>query len=72
MQIGEEEQAEQMLQILNSSGSGIRLLREYDLMNHYEIGLDSKYKKTKLFKAYESNISFRRTEYMAVKISVLG
>lgn len=71
MQIGEEEQAEQMLQILNSSRIRDKIIIKYDLMDHYEIGLDSKYKKTKLFKAYESNISFRRTEYMAVKISVL-
>ena len=71
MQIGEEEQAEQMLQILNSSRIRDKIIISYDLMNHYEIGEESKYKKTKLYKAYESNISFRRTEYMAVKISVL-
>lgn len=71
MQIGEEEQAEQMLQILNSSRIRDKIIEKYDLMNHYEIGSTTKYRKTKLFKAYESNISFRRTEYMAVKISVL-
>lgn len=71
MQIGEEEQAEQMLQILNSSRIRDKIISNYDLMNHYEIDPNEKYKKTKLFSTYESNISFRRTEYMAVKISVL-
>jgi uncharacterized protein involved in exopolysaccharide biosynthesis len=68
---GEEEQAEQMLQILNSNMIRDRIISKYDLMDHYKIDPDSKYKYTKLFREYENNIKFRRTEYMAVKISVL-
>lgn len=68
---GEEEQAEQMLQILNSNMIMERIVEKYDLMNHYEIDPGSRYKYTRLYKEYENNIKFRRTEYMAVKISVL-
>jgi len=68
---GEEEQAEQMLQILNSNRIRDRIVSKYDLLNHYDIKPNSKYKMTQLIKEYENNITFKRTEYMAVKISVL-
>jgi len=71
MEFGEEEQTEQMLQLLNSNKIRDRVVIKYDLMNHYDIDPDSKYKNTRLFKEYDNNITFRRTEYMAVKISVL-
>ncbi|MEZ5083822.1 MAG: hypothetical protein R2750_10290 [Bacteroidales bacterium] len=71
MQFGEEEQTEQMLQILNSNKIRDKIIEKYNLMKHYDINKDSQFKNTKLFKAYENNIEFRRTEFMAVKISVL-
>ena len=71
MQFGEDEQAEQMLQILSSNKIRDKVIEKYNLMEHYEINKDSKYKNTKLFNAYENNVTFRRTEYMAVKITVL-
>jgi len=71
MQFGEDEQAEQMLQILSSNKIRDRVIEKYNLMEHYEIDKNSKYKNTKLYNAYENNVTFRRTEYMAVKISVL-
>lgn len=71
LQIGEEEQTEQMLQILSSSIIRDKIIEKYNLMDHYEIDRDFKYKRTKLFKTYDNNITFRRTEYMAVKITVL-
>ncbi|MCF8301687.1 MAG: hypothetical protein K9I94_00320 [Bacteroidales bacterium] len=71
LEFGEDEQTEQMLQILNSSKIRGRIIEKYDLMDHYEIDPDARYKKTKLYNEYESNITFERTEYMAVEISVL-
>ncbi len=71
LQFGEDEQAKQMLQILNSNKIADRIIEKFNLMEHYEISPNSKYKNTKLYKAYENNITFRRTEYMAVKITVL-
>ena len=71
LQFGEEEQTEQMLQILNSNRIRDKIIDKYDLMEHYKINPNSSYKKTLLYKTYEDNISFRRTEYMAVKITVL-
>lgn len=68
--IGEEEQAEQMLQLLNSNLIRDRIVQKYSLMDHYRISKDSKYKYTRLYNEYENNVKFRRTEYMAVKITV--
>ena len=71
LQFGEEEQTEQMLQILNSNKIRDKIVEKYNLMHHYRINPNSQHKNTKLFKAYENNIEFRRTEFMAVKITVL-
>ena len=69
--IGEEEQAEQMLQLLNSNLIMDRIIEKYNLIEHYRIDPNSKYLYTRLHKEYENNVKFRRTEYMAVKVTVL-
>jgi len=71
LEFGEEEQTEQMLQVLNSNLIRDRVISKYNLLSHYDISPESDYKMTKLYREYESNFSFRRTEYMAVKITVL-
>lgn len=70
MEFGEDEQTERMLQILNSNRIRDKIISKYNLMEHYEIDTASPYKNTNLYKEYESNVNFRRTEYMAIKISV--
>jgi len=71
LEFGEEEQTEQMLQVLNSNKIRDKLIAKYDLLNHYGIPKNSDFKMTRLYKEYESNFTYRRTEYMAVKITVL-
>ena len=71
LEIGEDEQTERMLQILNSNKIRDRIIQKYDLLNHYGIRPGSEYRFTRLYEEYESKIKFRRTEYMAVKITVL-
>jgi len=68
--IGETEQAEQMLQMLNSNFIRDRIIQKYDLINHYGIAPDAKHKFTRLVREYETNVKFRQTEFMAVKITV--
>jgi uncharacterized protein involved in exopolysaccharide biosynthesis len=70
-EIGEEEQAEQLLQVLNSEEIKNRIIKKYNLMEHYGIELSSKYPMTELNDAYRSNVSFKRTEYMSIQIDVL-
>ncbi len=71
LEFGEEEQAEQMLQILNSDEIRDRVINKYNLIEHYDIDVEDEFKKTKLQKTYEQNINFRRTEFMSVEIKVL-
>ncbi len=71
LSFGEEEQAEQLIQILNSDEIRSRVVQKYDLMSHYKIDTTDVYKQTKLFKEYESNITYKRTEFQSVRIDVL-
>ncbi len=71
LSFGEDEETEQMLQILHSNRIRDRIIDKYNLMDHYGINKKSNHKLTSLYKEYENNISFRRTEFMAVNISVL-
>ena len=71
MNFGEDEQTEQMLQVMNSNRVRDKVINRFHLMEHYNIKPDSKYPYTKLNKLYDARIKFRRTEYNAVRITVL-
>jgi len=71
LSFGEEEETEQLLQVLNSNQIRDRIIEKYDLMKHYEIDASHRYKRTLLYKAYNGNVSFRRTKYLSVVISVM-
>ena len=68
---GEDEQAEQLMQILSSNKIRDRIIRKFNLMEHYGIDSTSRYKYSRLYNQYEENIRFRRTQFMAVQITVL-
>lgn len=70
LEFGEDEQIEQMLQILNSNKIRDSIINKYQLASHYEIDENTNYRLTKLYKRYESNIRFKRTENSGVKIIV--
>jgi len=71
LEFGEEEEAEQCLQILQSDEIREWVIRQYDLYKHYKINPESQYAKTRMYKRFGSNVNFRRTEYNSVEISVL-
>lgn len=68
---GEEEQAEQMLQILNSDEIRETIIQKYNLIDHYKISKDDPYPMSKLYEEFKSNITFSRTEFLSVRIEVL-
>ncbi|MBA7587674.1 hypothetical protein ES708_29705 [subsurface metagenome] len=41
------------------------------MLEHYEIAPDNKYKNTLLFGKFDGNVSFRRTQFLSIEISVL-
>ncbi|MDL2227812.1 hypothetical protein LJC30_02885 [Odoribacter sp. OttesenSCG-928-L07] len=70
LQYGEDEQIDQMLQILNSNKIRDRVIEKFNLLEHYGYS-NSSYKYTKLNKTFNENIKFRRTEFMAVSVTVM-
>ena len=68
---GQEEQAEQMLQILNSDEIRETIIKKYNLLQHYKIEADDPYPQSRLYEEFKGNITFSRTEFLSVKIEVL-
>jgi uncharacterized protein involved in exopolysaccharide biosynthesis len=68
---GEEEQTEQLLQVLQSDQIKNRIIEKFDLINHYEIDPDLKYKYTVLNNKMKKYIKYKRTKYMSVVVEVL-
>jgi uncharacterized protein involved in exopolysaccharide biosynthesis len=71
LQFGEEEEAEQLLQILNSDEIRNKIIDKYNLMTHYKIDTTGKHKYSDLIDEFNTNIKFKRTEFMSVKIEVM-
>jgi tyrosine-protein kinase Etk/Wzc len=71
MDFGAEEQAEQLVQILQSSKIRDRIIQKFNLLEHYEIDPNDNNKSYKLVQAYEGNFSFTRTRFGSIKIDVL-
>jgi uncharacterized protein involved in exopolysaccharide biosynthesis len=71
MDFGEEEQAEQLVQILQSSRIRDKVVSEFELMKHYEIDPKGANKYFKLNEAYNNHISFNRTRFGSIRIDVL-
>jgi len=68
---GAEEEAERAIQLLESSEVREWIIGWYDLWTHYNIPKDAPRAKTKMYKKFKKNVSFRRTEFNSVEISVL-
>jgi len=71
MDFGEEEQAEQLVQILQSSRIRDKVIQQFDLMAHYEIEANDPSKNYKLAQAYDNHIQYTRTKYGSIQIDVL-
>jgi uncharacterized protein involved in exopolysaccharide biosynthesis len=68
---GEEEEAEQMLQILESSFIRNEIINKFQLLKHYEINKEDEFAYTDLQETYSDNINFERNKNGAVLIKVL-
>ncbi|MCX7742945.1 MAG: Wzz/FepE/Etk N-terminal domain-containing protein [Flavobacteriales bacterium] len=71
LEFGEEAEAEQALQILQSDEIREWVIAQYNLYEHYKINPNGKFAKTKMMKKFAKNVNFRRTEFNSVEISVL-
>jgi len=68
---GETEDAERLLQILNSHRIRNRLIEKYNLFVHYDINPQEPGAKADLAKAYNSNVSASLTRFGSIQVRVL-
>ena len=71
LEIGEEEELEHMMQILESNEIINRVVEKFDLINHYEIDTSNEKYYVDLMKEYQGNIESSITKYSSIRISVL-
>lgn len=71
MDFGEEEHAEQLIQVLESSPMRNRIIELFDLGTNYDLKPTDNNYHYKLKKKYEKHINFSRTRYGSISISVL-
>jgi uncharacterized protein involved in exopolysaccharide biosynthesis len=70
MDFGEEDQAEQLVQILQSARIRNIIVERFHLMNHYGIDATDENKYFKLGQAWENHIQFARTRFGSIQIDV--
>ncbi|MEY3398391.1 MAG: hypothetical protein RL220_985 [Bacteroidota bacterium] len=68
---GEEEDAERLLQLLNSDQIRDRIIEKYDLWTVYDIPRDQKGAKTLMGKEYNDNVTSKLTKFGSIEVSVL-
>ena len=71
LSFGGEEDAERLLQILNSDQIKDHIARKFNLMKHYRIDSTEAFPRTQLYSKFKGNVKSRRTEYMSIEIAVL-
>jgi hypothetical protein len=70
MNVGEEEEVDKLLQLLNSGQIRTALIKKFDLINHYRINIQKKGAYKKLYSKLEDNLHISRTEYNSVVVVV--
>lgn len=70
MEFGDEDDAEKLLQILNSTEIRQRVAEKYDLFTHWKIKKDDPYTQHYLKLKWDEMVSFKRTDYVSIRIDV--
>ena len=71
MGLGDEEDAEQLLQILNSDQVRDRTAQRFDLFSVYRIEDDNEHRNTELREAFVDHVTFEYTKFSSVRVEVL-
>lgn len=70
MELGDEDDAEKLLQILNSSDIREMVAEKYDLYTHWKIPRDNDLTTHYLKLKWDEMVSFKRTDYVSIRIDV--
>jgi len=68
---GQLYEIDQYMQIITSEEVRDKIIKKYNLGEHYGIPASHKYYRTRVNGMYESNISFVRTRYQSIQVRVL-
>jgi uncharacterized protein involved in exopolysaccharide biosynthesis len=68
---GEEEDAERLLQIINSDQVRNKIIEKYQLWDVYDIKREDRGSNTLIVKEYKSNVSAQLTKFGSIEVSVL-
>ncbi len=71
LQFGDKDDAERLLQILQSDRIRGRIIEKYNLWDHYEIKRDQKGANTLMQREYDSSVSSSLTRFGSIEIKVL-
>lgn len=69
--IGDEDDLERLIQILNSDYIKNKIIEKYDLINHYGLSPSMPHLKYELMEIYNSCFSYQKTQYQGVVVSVV-
>ncbi len=70
MDLGDEDDAEKLLQILNSGDIRTQIADKFDLWNHWKIDKSDKKASYYLKDKWEDMVEFKRTTFLSIKIEV--
>lgn len=70
MDLGDEDDAEKLLQILNSTEIRTRIADQYDLWTNWDIEKNNVYAQHYLKLKWEDMVSFKRTNFVSIRIDV--
>ena len=68
---GESEDAERLLQLLNSGKVRTNIIKTFNLSEHYNIDLSQVGSRSMLNQAYNSNVNASMTRYGSIKVTVM-
>ena len=71
MALGDEDDAQQLMQMLQSDEVRDRTAAAFDLMTHYGIDPEGPHKRSDLREAYEDHVTFEFTKFGSVRVSVM-
>ena len=71
LEFGEEEEAEQLLQVLNSDEMRDSIIMRFNLYHHYDVNQDDEFPKTTVNTMYSKLVSIKKTKFNSIEIIVL-
>lgn len=69
--LGEEEDAEKLLQILNSYYIRDKVIDTFKLFKHYDIDINAAYPYTKIYDEFSNNVTYKKTRFQSIEIKVM-